>query len=155
MADEATMTNGPRDQIDSPIVDGIVGNVTEFGGNLLTLAELQARLALLDAREGAGRAVLPVLLAVGGVVLASASLPVVLIAAGLMLAAASGWPLGLSLLLCGASALVLGAGLTFLFGRRVSACFDSFHRSREEFSHNLAWVKTVLSHSGRPMEWRS
>jgi hypothetical protein len=150
MADQATLTDGPSNRIDSPIVEGIVGNMTEFGGNLLTLAELQGRLALYDAQECAARAVMPVALAVGGAVLAAAGLPVLLIGAASLLAEATGWPEGLALLVCGLVALGLGGVLAFLFGRRIGASFESFRRSRDEFTRNLAWVKTVLLQSGRP-----
>jgi hypothetical protein len=149
MADQATLTNGSSDRIHSPIVEGIVGNVTEFGSNLLTLAELQGRLALYDAQESAGRAVLPVALTLGGTVLALASLPVLLIAGGYLLSDATGWSIGLSLLVCGAGALVLGGLLAFFFSRRIGASFESFRRSRDEFGRNLAWVKTVLAQSGK------
>lgn len=150
MADQATLTNGPSNRIDSPIVEGIVGNVTEFGGNLLTLAELQGRLAVYDAQESVGRAVLPVALTVAGAVLAVSSLPVLLIAGGYLLAEATGWSMGLALLAVGGGALVLGGLLAFLFGRRIGASFESFRRSRDEFGRNLAWIKTVLAQSGKP-----
>lgn len=149
MADQATVSNGPSDRIHSPIVEGIVGNVTEFGSNLLTLAELQGRLAIYDAQETAGRALLPLALAVAGGVLAAASLPVLLMAAGFLVAGATGWPLGWALLLCGGVALIAGSLLGALFGRRIGTSLESFRRSRDEFNRNLSWVKTVLSQSGR------
>lgn len=145
MADQATMTNNPGAQNHPPSADGIVENVTEFGGNLITLVELQAQLALRDAQEGVDRAILPVAFVAVGAALALASLPVLLIAAGLLLAAATGWNLGPSLLLCGVVALIVGTSLAFLCGRRVGGCFASFDRSRDEFHRNLAWVKTALS----------
>lgn len=149
MADEATLGNGPANRINSPIVEGIVGNVTEFGSNLLSLAELQGQLALCDAQDAAAKAKWSVVLAVLGVVLALVALPVLLIGLGFVLARALDVPQGVGLLIAGGAGLALGGLLAFLFGRRIGSSFESFRRSTDEFGRNLAWLKTVLAHSGK------
>jgi hypothetical protein len=149
MADEATVTNGERVRVDSPIVEGVIGNIADFSTNLVTLGELQAKLAACDLRESVGRAVVPTALAGLGAVLVVAAFPVALIGAADLLESATGLSRGASLLLCALAAAVVGGVVAYLGVRSLGRSFESFRRSSDEFNRNLAWVKTVLSQSGR------
>jgi uncharacterized membrane protein YdjX (TVP38/TMEM64 family) len=149
MADEATVSNGAKVRVNSPIVEGVIGNIADLGSNLVTLGELQAKLAACDLRESAARAAVPVGLTTLGALLITAALPVALIGAADLLASATGLSVGVSLLLCALASCLLGALIAFLAGRTIGRSFESFRRSNDEFSRNLAWVKTVLSQSGK------
>ncbi|MEO6809667.1 MAG: hypothetical protein ABI353_11200, partial [Isosphaeraceae bacterium] len=59
MADQATLNGGPQVRINSPLIEGVIGNLAEFGNDITTLAELQAKLALIDLKEGGTRAAVP------------------------------------------------------------------------------------------------
>ena len=78
MADQASVSRGNGSNIHaSPLT--LVGNIADFGNDIASLAELQAKLALLDAKEAANKATTPLLGLVSGVALALGSLPVILI----------------------------------------------------------------------------
>jgi hypothetical protein len=149
MADQTTVTNGEKVRVDSPIVEGVIGNIADLGTNLVTLAELQARLAILDLRESVRKAAVPAGLTALGGLLVVAALPVALVGAANLLAAGTGLSIGVSLLLSALAALVVGGLTAFLAARVIGRCFGCFRRSSDEFTRNLAWVKTVLAQSGR------
>lgn len=148
MADQTSVSrnNGMADQ-SSPLT--IVGNIADFTNDIATLAELQAKLAAMDARESMNRARIPLVVLGAAALLSLGSIPVVLI--GLADVIASTWKIqpGTSQLIVGLVALVL-AGLGGFFGLKGSIrSLDSFRRSREEMVRNLSWIKTVMVYSGR------
>lgn len=140
---------GARVSIDSPLTEGVFGNLSEFVNDCTTLGELQVKLALLDARESAARAALPIGLAIAGAVLALACLPVLLLAIGQLVVQYTDLSAGWAYLIVAVLGLIIGGLLALLFGLRLGPAFTSFQRSREEFTRNLAWIKTVLAYSGR------
>ena len=155
MADQAPLKDvkpgnvGPRVSIDSPLTEGVFGNLAEFASDCTALAELQAKLAVQDLKASVGQAVWPaVALGVGGV-LALASVPVLLMGLAELVVQYAKWTPGLAYLAVAGGGLVLGGLLIFFLGLRVTGCFVSFRRSLEELSRNVAWIKTVLSYSGR------
>ncbi|MHC5539720.1 phage holin family protein, partial [Singulisphaera rosea] len=47
-------------------------------------------------------------------------------------------------------AVLLASGVAAVFATlRFTRSFESFRRSREEFTRNLSWIRTVLVYSGR------
>ena len=152
MADQATLNShsGDKVKVNSPLVEGVLGNMAEFSTDLISLAELQARLAAADLKESTSRAVLPTGLLVGGAILAVVSLPVLLGGVGYLIHENSTLSIGWSFLVTALATLALGALLAFVGLRGLGSSFSSFDRSKEELTRNLAWVKTVLVHSGRP-----
>jgi hypothetical protein len=151
MADQATLNRngGPRVAIDSPVTEGVFGNLTEFVNDCTTLAELQAKLAVQDLKVGAGKATVPVIGLVAGGALAIASLPVLLLGLGELIYFYGGLERHWAYLIVAGVALVLGGLLAWLLGTRFGPVLSSFDHSREELTRNLAWIKTVLAHSGR------
>lgn len=127
--------------------EGVISNLGSIGGDFASLAELQAKLALIDAREAAGRATWPtiVLAASAGLILAAA--PVLLIGLAFVLASAFGISQGAALLIVGGVVALIAAAFAFLSLREFLHSFESFRRSREEFARNSAWIKTVLTQS--------
>jgi hypothetical protein len=127
----------------------MVGNIADFGNDIATLAELQAKLTALDARDCAARAATPVIILGAGVALALGSLPVILIGLADVIAANTKLSSGTAQLIVGLVALVV-AGVGGYFGLKGTIrSLDSFRRSREELIRNLSWIRTVLVYSGR------
>jgi hypothetical protein len=168
MADQATLTtrNGPTANNSSargaspgesasstgekqPDASSVVSNVAGFGENLLTLGELQARLAAeelvqnLQAAKNAGA------LGLAGFLIAVASVPIVLAGIAELLVSELAMKRGYALLSVAAAAiLIAGVSVTsassWLRSKRLG-----FPLSEEELTRNLNWVRTVLRYSGR------
>jgi uncharacterized membrane protein YqjE len=129
--------------------NGLMSNVGSFGSDLASLVTLQTQLATADLRESLRRAA-P---AIGGL----AVLCLLLIAgmttlvAGIALWIADTYQLrpAAALMLVGLGGLVVAALGAWLCARTFSRSFSTFRRSTEELERNLAWVKTILTQSGR------
>lgn len=142
---------GRRVRINSPIADGVIGNLAELGGDIAGLADLQVRLAVADVKTSASRAALPVALIASGGVFVLSALPVALIGASELLAdgmqlAHRGW----AYLIVAGGMAAIAAILAFIGIPRLMKSFDTLVRSKEELARNVAWIKTVLANSGRP-----
>ena len=140
---------GARVGIDAPLTAGVLGNLSEFASDCSTLAELQAQLAALDAREAVRRAALPVVAAELGTTLLLAGEPVLMIGLAETLHALTALGRTVSYLIVAGLALLLGAGLAWFGMSGFGHVSGAFARSREVLTRNIAWVKTVLVHSGR------
>lgn len=127
----------------------MVGNIAEFGNDIATLVELQAKLAAYDAKECVSRAVWPIIFLAAGAAVALSSLPILLLGTADLLARLSGWPEWVSRLVTAVVALAIAGLVAFLSLREATSSVNSFRRSTEEFTRNLSWVRTVLVHSGR------
>lgn len=136
-------------RIHSPLVEGVLGNLAEFGSDVATLAELQAQLALHDLKEGAGRAVLPAALLAGSIALALGSVPVLLMGVAGLIAPVLGLDEGWALVLVAGVTLLVAAVVGWFALPRLTGSFASFRRSQEELTRNISWIKTVLTYSGR------
>lgn len=147
MANQATVNPDLSSMEPSP--GSMVGNIAEFGNDIATLVELQAKLAAHDAKECVGRATLPVVLLAAGGAVALASLPLLLLGMADLIARLSGLPDWGSRLIVAAVALGGAAIVAFVSYKEAIGSITSFRRSTEEFTRNLSWVRTVLVHSGR------
>ena len=152
MADQASVKGGIAKS--NGTGEGVVGSIAEFGNDIATLAELQAKLAALDFKESAERATLPLVLLLAGLTVLVVSLPVGLAGVALLLSSALSIPLGWALLLVAALAMAGAAAVAVIAGLRFSRSFESFNRSREELVRNLSWIRTVLVFSGRAVPRR-
>ena len=132
-----------------PSPGSMVGNIAEFGNDIATLVELQAKLAAYDSKECISRATTPLIILVVGAVVALSSVPVLLLGLAGLLAALTPVPLWGSCLIVAAVALVVAGLVGYLSLREATGSIQSFRRSSEEFTRNLSWVRTVLVHSGR------
>ncbi|MEO6807924.1 MAG: phage holin family protein, partial [Isosphaeraceae bacterium] len=81
--------------------------------------------------------------------LAMGGLPVLLFGLAELVHQYGGMPLGWALVLTAVVALVVAAIVGAVAALRLSRCFESFRRSREELVRNVSWIKTVLAYSGR------
>ncbi len=155
MADQASLRGGSvQANGNGSRSNGVLGSLTEFGNDVATLAELQAKLAALDFQESSARAKLPLGLLAGGLALLTASLPVLLLGAAALLAEALHIREGWASLIVGGAALATAVALVAVGAPRLSASFESFRRSREELTRNLSWMRTVLLYSGRSVPRR-
>ena len=129
--------------------EGVVGNITEFGNDVMTLVELQAQLAALDFKAAMARATIPLVLIAVGLALLLASLPVALLGIAALVARAFSMNVGWATLLTAAVAAIVAAIVAVVALKRFLGSLDSFRHSREELVRNIAWIRTVLVHSGR------
>jgi len=132
----------------------LVGGITEFGNDIATLAELQYKLAMFDLNEAIGKALIPLALMVVGAMFILGALPVLLFGVAELIAAAFKIGIGWALLLTSVTTIALAGTVFTICALRIPNSLSGFRRSREEFQRNLAWVRTVLVHSGRSMPRR-
>ncbi len=144
MAHQTTVNNGFGSSVSE-----IVTDIGELGNNVVTLATLQAKLAVADLHESARRALPAIVASVILIPLGFASLTVGLIGVGYWLTAYWGISLSQAMMLVAAVGFVFTAMLTVFAVQRLRVSFVSFRRSREELERNLAWLSTVMMHSGR------
>jgi len=144
MARQATLNTDPATSI-----NGMLNGIGDLGSNVVTLTTLQARLAAEDFRESATRAQPALIAAAFLVPLGFASITVGLLGLAYWMAAALAMPLGQSLLLVAAGGILVSSVVAALAIQRCRASLASFRRSREELERNIAWLRTVLTHSGR------
>ncbi len=129
--------------------EGVVGNITEFGNDVMTLVELQVQLAALDFKAAMARATIPLIFIVVGSALLLASLPVALLGIAWLVASALSMSIGWATLLTAVVAAVLAAVVAAVAYTRILSSLDGFRHTREELIRNISWIRTVLVHSGR------
>jgi hypothetical protein len=142
--------SAPRDGEERVRSEGVVNNVAEFGEGLLTLAELQARLAVVELRQNVAAAKAGGSIILAGGALALASLALVLVGLAELLVSELGMKRGYALLAVAGAGLVTAGACIALAARHFQGRSIGFPVSGEELARNLNWVKTVLRHSGRP-----
>jgi len=120
-----------------------------------TLAELQARLALIDAKECVNQIRVPVALIVLGLIAINGAVPVVLLGIASLLATALNLSTGWALLLTGLTVLAAAVGVAGTAAMKLGSGTACFRRSQEELTRNVSWIKTVLLYSGRSVPKRS
>ena len=138
----------------APGENGLVGGVTEFASDAATLLELQARLAELDLKETAERAAVPLTLVLSAVVLGLAGVPVALLGVADLLALVLKIAPGTAKLITAAGAVGVAGLLLYASLGALTRSVAPLRRSREELWRNLAWIKTVMLLSGRPIAGR-
>jgi membrane protein implicated in regulation of membrane protease activity len=138
-----SMQNGNRSKSD------VLEGVGAFGANLTNLAHLQMRLAATDLQEGSAKALPWAVLGLVCACATTASLVIVIGGGALWLSNLLQWPLTTTLIAVGASVLVSATILLVLAVKHVGSSYQTFKRSGEELERNLAWIRSILAHSGR------
>ncbi len=147
MADQASVNGRGTDRVpgsSSAQFDG----VSEFVDDVASLAELQARLAVVDLRDALRKSAVPIVLCVVGLVVGAAGVLVALLGAGWLLASALKIHQGWAMLLTAGAAMALGGLLAGWGGLQLCHGFESFRRTRKQLLLNLAWIRTVLVTAG-------
>jgi hypothetical protein len=124
-------------------------NLGELGGDFATLAELQAKLTAVDAKEALARATLPTVGVVIAAAVLMAAVPVLLIGLAFVMATTLAISQGASLLIIGAIVAALAGVLGWFALVAFLKSFESFRRSGEELTRNINWIRTVLVQSTR------
>ncbi len=146
MAHQAAVNGGLRFRSRA---EGVFSSLSGLGGDIATLAELQTKLTLIDAKQAAARATWPTALLLASAAILVASVPVLLIGLAFVIAAATGITQGAALLITGAVVAAVAGAIAFLSLREFLHSFESFRRSNEEFTRNVNWIRTVLAQSGK------
>lgn len=115
-----------------------------FANDVVTLAELQVRLAAVNSGEAVHHAKLPIAVIAVGLVIVAGAVPVALLGAAKLIASAlpikEGWAM---IATAGVAAAAAGSAAA-LGAARVRRSLESFRASREELERNLAWLHAVL-----------
>ncbi len=127
----------------------VVTNVAEFGENLLTLAELQAKLGAIELRQNVQAVKFGGSVLVAGAVVGVAALPVALLGIAELLSTALDIHRGAAQLIVAVVCFVIAGILVAIAASRFRGSDLGFPLSNEELTRNLNWVRTVLLHSGR------
>jgi len=161
MVDQATVRTGKPGEgnADGKNSNGtpegrLVGGIAEFGNDIATLAELQYKLAMIDLSEALRKALIPLALMVVGALFILGALPVLLFGVAELIVSAFKIGIGWALVLTSVTTIALAGAVFTISSLRIPDSLSGFRRSREEFQRNLAWVRTVLVHSGRSMPRR-
>jgi hypothetical protein len=157
MADQASLKAGkpnPRAEGNGTPESQVVGGIAGFGTDIATLAELQTRLALLDLKASVQKAALSLGLFAAALIGLTGALPVALAGVAVLLAGALRISLAWSLLLTGGVVLAAALATLVVSASKIGPSFTTFRRSHEELTRNLAWIRTVLLYSGRPVPRR-
>lgn len=168
MADKATMTsiNGPAangassrgvssgDRASSasgqePNASSVVSNVTGFSESLLTLGELQTRLAAKELVRNYQAAKTAGAVGLAGFLIVVASVPIVLFGIAELLVSELAMKRGYALLSVGGAAILIGGSSVAFAAIWLRRQRLGFPLSGEELTRNLNWVRTVLRYSGR------
>jgi hypothetical protein len=137
--------DAPSDESESLSPSGAVAqSSSEFVHDLVTLAELQAQLVVLDGKQGLTRLVAPVAGVLFGAILALGCVPVALATIALVLTETTGLSPARSFALVvgvgGLVALVLIVACAWLLKRSLKM----FARSQREWQQNVRWFKETL-----------
>jgi len=147
-----TGPNGENGRAGSDIRAGgdmVMRGVAGFGENLLTLAELQARLAKIELRQNLEAARTSVVLALSSALATCSGLIIMLAGLAELMVSELGMKRGYALLIVACSAIAVGAICLVVAATRLRAKRLGFPLSFEELARNFNWLRTVLRHSGR------
>jgi hypothetical protein len=116
----------------------------EFLHDVLTLAELQGKLALVDLREGTAKVVVTLVALIIGIAWGLGCFPIALVALAVALKESTTLSLSASF----GIALLVGLGLSALLAIpaliALKAEMHMFDRSQSEWRRNLQWFKDTL-----------
>jgi len=129
--------------------DMVMRGVAGFGESLLTLAELQVRLAQIELRQNIQGARTGIVLALGSSLAMCSGVIILLAGIAELLVSELGVKRGIALLSVAAFTIAVGTGCLALAATRLRSKRVGFPLSYEELARNLNWLRTVLRHSGR------
>jgi len=133
-------TNG-RVRDDEPNV------ATSFSGlahDVIELGELQAQLFVHDVKSTGKKTRTSLLLGVVGACVLLGTIPVLLFALGELFVEQLHWPRSAGYAISGLIGIVASGGILAAAWNRLSSGLHSMQRSRDEFSRNIAWIKSSL-----------
>ena len=130
-------------------VSGVASQAANVLGDMLELAELQAKLAKADTLSASKAATQPTGLLIVGACGALASLPIVLLGIASMVDALTVLNAWQSQLLVGLLAATLAIIVVFVAVRQLRRLTLQFKRTAEVLAKNIAWAKVVVRSGNR------
>jgi uncharacterized membrane protein YqjE len=146
MDDQATVARGNGHAIRPAAALG--RGVGGFAADLLSLAELQWQLLMLDLRESGQNVVAPLVLAGLAIALGLGVFPVLLIAIAFGFIGA-GMAAGWAFLISAVIGLVVAGVLAVIAWGLSRQIFQPINRSKQELAENIRWIKESLNRGGR------
>jgi hypothetical protein len=140
-ADRTSLGNGRRIP---EATAGMGENVANLAHDFVALGELQAKLLMLDLKEGSQQAINYGMLALGAAALLLGTIPVLLLAIGTLFAQWTELPLAVGWLIISAVAIVLGAVCVWVGLSHIREATKVLQRSRDELRENVDWIKRVI-----------
>ena len=146
MAGQTTVNgSGPTSRRPS----GVLDSIDALGSDLGNLASLQMRLAVCDTKESFQRLMPSLVLGGFAILVMPASVVLGLLGVAYWLVSSFSLSPPAAFLIVAGMGLILSA-LSLLIAIRFSrGSFTTFRRSSEELQRNIAWIRTVMKHSGR------
>ena len=124
--------------------NGVAKGMGELTHDIVSLAELQFELFRIDCREGIKRMLVPVaLLLVAGIV-AVGTVPIALLLIAELLTQAAGLSRAAAFSIAALSGFIVALAMGVMGWFYIRRVVRVFGRSREELTHNMAWIKHVL-----------
>jgi hypothetical protein len=145
----AALADGPSDGDHDDGAGEIVGNVGQFAEHILTLGELQARLALIEVKQNLEAARTGIWMLSAGAIVALGSLPVLLESVAELLVSGMGIQHAYALLWVCVPTITIACACIAVAVGLLRRAVVGLPTSTDEFHRNLNWVRTVLTHSGR------
>lgn len=126
----------------------VAAGVSDLAYNVIELSELQAQLAMLDAKKSVAKARSCLIMAVVGVAMLLGTIPVALLAIAALFVEQLEWSYAASAGIATAIGLVITAIVMGIAYGYVRSGLIDFDRSRDELRRNIAWVKHTLRTRG-------
>jgi uncharacterized membrane protein (DUF485 family) len=120
-------------------------DVGDFAHDVLTLAELQARLLVTDVKEISQNAKIPSLLIVCGMMFGMACTPIALVALALFVVEIFEVSYAIGFLVAAIIGAVFSGTLCAIGAYRLRNCIKVLNRSGRELKCNVSWLKNLLS----------
>jgi len=120
---------------------------TSFSGlahDVIELGELQAQLFVHDVKSTIQKTRTSLLLGVVGACVLLGSVPVLLFALAELFVEQFGWTQSAGFAVSAIVGIAASAGILAAAWNRLSVGLNSMQRSRDEFSRNIAWIKSSL-----------
>ncbi len=136
-------------EIDEPPLRSAARNTSEFAEDILTLAELQIQLALLDCREWAGLQMRPTLLAIAAGIIALGMVPICFLALAAALVEFALLSMTQALALSAVTGIIISGVLLICAYKTFQAIHTPFTRSLREWDSNLRWFRNMMRREGR------
>lgn len=140
------MNGNGRPNTKMPDVAGSVSNLTH---DVIELSELQAKLFMLDLKRSSQRTRTCLILAVVSICVLLGTIPVALIALAYLFVEQLEWSHAAAFAVATVVGLAITAALAGSAWSIAQSGLVSLERSRQEFSRNIAWLKTSLRTRGQ------
>jgi len=131
-------------------VDDVTTHISSLAYDLITLAELQAKLLYVDAREAGSRSAASAVSLAAMAVLGLSSIPVLLFGLAELLVQYAHWGRGVSCLVVAGVGVLIAGIAGFLCIQRLRTVLSVFSRSHQELYANLEFVKSLVEVQANP-----